>query len=189
MTPPARITSLQARATATYFHYPTGMAIKTTQVNENKLALCETLINYTFTNKFLLLQALNNSGKPILYANQLHLIPQNKALAILGDAQLQVIMCHWWWDNSSSQVPGEWAAIHRDKLSNVALNVLGRQIGLDACVILNPGTAQVSKEKLATAVEAVLGAVYEDGGEEVLEGVMRSFGFDRHMFFSERGRV
>jgi ribonuclease-3 len=158
------------------------MAMVTKRVNENKLALCETIINYTFTNKLLLLQALNNSGEPIPYAKQLHLIPQNKALAILGDAQLQVIMCRWWWNNSSPQVPGEWSAIHRKKLSNVALNELGRQIGLEECVILNPGTAQVSRGKLATAVEAVLGAVYEDGGEEVLEGVMRSLGFGRHVF-------
>jgi len=59
---------------------------------------------------------------------------------------------------------------------------LGRRTGLDECVIRDLGTAVVSDKMVATAVEAVLGAVYLDGGEGVLEAVMRRLGFGEHQF-------
>ena len=41
---------------------------------------------------------------------------------------------------------------------------------------MNRGTVQVSKNMMATAVEALLGAIDLDGGAEALVGVMQHLG-------------
>jgi ribonuclease-3 len=53
---------------------------------------------------------------------------------------------------------------------------------MDVCVTKNPGTYMLSDKMVATAVEAVMGAVYLDGGEMALELVMNESGFDVHQF-------
>ena len=41
---------------------------------------------------------------------------------------------------------------------------------------MNHGTVQVSNKMMATAVEALLGAIELDGGDEALAGVMEHLG-------------
>jgi hypothetical protein len=69
-----------------------------------------------------------------------------------------------------------------DKCGNAALVQLGRSTGMDVCVTKNPGTYMLSDKMVATVVEAVMGAVYLDGGEMALELVMKESGFDVHQF-------
>lgn len=52
-------------------------------------------------------------------------------------------------------------------MKNSELSQLGVQKGLKECVIPNGGTS-VSERMMATAVEALLGAVFCDGGEDAL---------------------
>ena len=41
---------------------------------------------------------------------------------------------------------------------------------------MNPGTTKVSDAMIATTVEAILGAVHLDGGDDTLKTVMQNFG-------------
>lgn len=53
---------------------------------------------------------------------------------------------------------------------------LGRKLKLDELLIIAPGTPRVSDKMLATMVEALMGAVFKDGGMEAVENVMESLG-------------
>lgn len=67
-------------------------------------------------------------------------------------------------------------------LSNANFGTVGRAMGLDRCVILNPGTKSVSNGTMATTVEAILVAVYLDGGMEALARVATGLGLTSHAF-------
>jgi ribonuclease-3 len=146
------------------------------------LSCCEALIGHIFTDKLLLLQALNAGGLPIYYANEYHTVQKNDALAILGDKYMDAVLCRWWWGKSAHRIKGHWNELRQEKCGNGPLASLGKGIGIDRCVIKDPGTTMVSDKMVATVVEAVMGAVYLDAGEEVLEKVMKGLGFDEHAY-------
>jgi len=95
---------------------------------------------------------------------------------------MDAVLCRWWWDADAQRIKGQWNQARLDKCGNAALVGLGRRLGVDACVITSPGTAVVSDKMVATAVEALMGAVYLDGGEGVFEDVMNVLGFGKHQF-------
>ena len=62
-------------------------------------------------------------------------------------------------------------------LSNDALAMRSHSLGLPAAIITAGGhEGQFGKVMMATAVEAILGAVYLDGGEDALRRVMAHIG-------------
>lgn len=80
----------------------------------------------------------------------------------------------------------EWTNIIRDDLvTNKQLHARGCKLGLDACVIKDPGTPTVSIKMLSTTFEAIIAAVHVDSGEETYDtvhGIMERLGFfDHHM--------
>jgi len=64
-----------------------------TLTNETKIFTCEALHPYTFTNKLLLLQALNATSLPLYYANAFHSLQKNDALAVLGNTRVDALLC------------------------------------------------------------------------------------------------
>lgn len=66
--------------------------------------------------------------------------------------------------------------IEQALLSNTSLSILGLRLGIGRCVILNDGTHNVSRKTMACTVEAILGAVYLDGGMEALQNVLAAMG-------------
>ncbi|KAH4187172.1 hypothetical protein HBH42_163950 [Parastagonospora nodorum] len=158
------------------------MATQSIRISALILSACEALLSHTFTNRLLLLEALNNTGLPLVYNAKSHVLQRNDALAVLGDARMDAILCRWWWDAGFQRVKGQWSQARLDKCGNVTLAQLGRRLGVDTYVIKNPGTVVVSDKMVATAVEALMGVVYLDGGEEALEGVMMALGFGEHQF-------
>lgn len=154
----------------------------TTENVEQNVSDCERIISYTANSKLHIITALNASACNINYNNATIAVPSNSALAVLGDARMAGVLCRWWWWDKPSPSKVQWSMLRYEKCSNVRLAALGSKLGLHKCIILNPGTTFVSEKLVATMVEAVLGAVYLDGGEDELERVMRLMQFDRHTF-------
>lgn len=76
--------------------------------------------------------------------------------------------------------------IRDDLATNKQLAIRGRDLGLDTCVIKDPGTATVSPRMIATTLEAIIGAVFVDSGANGLDTVHRvidRLGFFNHAFF------
>ena len=69
---------------------------------------------------------------------------------------------------------GQWDTIRQAVLGNSRLGSAGLDHGLKPCVVLNPGTADVSAKTMATTVEAILGAAHIDGGDAALAQVTES---------------
>jgi ribonuclease-3 len=74
----------------------------------------------------------------------------------------------------------QWTQLRNESLSNHALARRGYRVDLDKHVIVADGTPVVSPKTVATTLEAIIGAVYQDGGDEAVERVMRSLGFFDH---------
>jgi ribonuclease III len=75
----------------------------------------------------------------------------------------------------------QWTQVEQALLANSNLSAVGFEHSLDTCIVLNMGTPSVSKKTMATTVEAVLGAVYEDGGGNALVAVLAVLGLT-HVF-------
>jgi len=65
-------------------------------------------------------------------------------------------------------------------MRNDALARRAHQVGLDECVITADSKPVVSPKMAATTFEAVIGAVYQDGGNAAVQRVMQSLGFFDH---------
>lgn len=63
-------------------------------------------------------------------------------------------------------------------INNKNLSKVGFTVGLDACVILNQGTATVTDKTMATTMEALIAATFCDGGENALEKLLETLGLD-----------
>lgn len=71
--------------------------------------------------------------------------------------------------------------MREEVLGNPNLARIGFENGLNGCINLNPGTWEVSDAMMATTVEAILGAVHLDGGDEALTTVMDRLGLTHNL--------
>ncbi|ORY55847.1 ribonuclease III domain-containing protein [Pseudomassariella vexata] len=147
---------------------------------DSKIASCEDIINYTFQSKILC--ALNAAAdfSAHVFTNGIFKLPRNDRLAVYGDSIADFHLCDLWYEQGPARSKGQWSAIRKDVLGNDNLAHVGFEHGLDKCVVLNGGTYKVSKSMMATAVEAILGAVHKDGGNDGLVLVMRRLGLTQH---------
>jgi dsRNA-specific ribonuclease len=154
---------------------------------EHKLFLAQEIIGYTFTSIALGLEALQMSGYPDVRHNETtYQVPKNKRLAGLGDAVLDAVLRDLWYESDGNGT--EWSKIHDELVGNRALYDRGTVIGIDQCILLNPGFDQrVSEEMVARTMEALIGAVKRDGGMKEVERVMRRVGLMEHPFLAGRG--
>lgn len=75
------------------------------------------------------------------------------------------------------------STLQRDLVTNETLATRGFSHGLDVCVIANAGhVGRISDRMMATAVEAIVGAVFKDSGfdNEAVCAVMARLGFFSH---------
>ena len=81
------------------------------------------------------------------------------------------------WRLATDAVLGRASDIMQQVGSNTNLDRAGRLYGLDAFVCRNPSQgAYVSPITMAATVEAILGAVYLDGGINNVSQVMQTLG-------------
>ncbi len=127
----------------------------------------EEKLNYKFKNIALLENALRHSS----YANEKHSEgSSNERLEFLGDAVLSVIVADYIYKTYPRLPEGELTKIRASLVCEKALCSFSRQLGLGDYLklgkgeLLNGGNDRPSI--LADAFEAVLAAIYLDGGME-----------------------
>jgi|MDTC01.2.fsa_nt_gb ribonuclease-3 len=131
-------------------------------------------LEYEFANEALLLEALTHST----YANE---NPEagahNERLEFLGDAVLGLMSAQFLLVAFPSENEGSLSQRRSRTVSNHALSAWGEELGLGRYLRLGHGQHQgdggVPGSLLADTVEALIGAVYLDGG---LEAAAATFG-------------
>lgn len=136
------------------------------------------VIGYTFKDLELLNRALIHTS----YANENNLphFKSNQRLEFLGDAVLDLIISEFIYKEYPDFPEGELTKIRANVVCESTLVKIALQLGLGNYIFLGRGEESTGgKERpsiLADALEALIGAIYLDGGlQEVRAFIMRQF--------------
>ena len=133
---------------------------------ENRLKELEKKVGYTFRDLSLLKQALMHSS----YTNEKHLPTHrcNERLEVLGDAVLELVSSEYLYLNSPHTPEGELTKTRASMVCEPSLALCARDIGLGDYLLLGKGeeaTGGRHRDSVTSdAMEALIGAVYLDGG-------------------------
>lgn len=128
----------------------------------------ENSINYFFNNRALLKTALTHSS----FANEKKdkSIISNERLEFLGDAVLSFIVSDYIYKNYKNLPEGELTRIRASVVCEQSLSLISKSLGVGDYISLGKGEEQTGgKERssiLSDAFEAILAAIYLDGGIE-----------------------
>ncbi len=126
----------------------------------------EDKIGYHFKNQGLLRQALTHSS----YANERHMkkLSDNERLEFLGDAVLEIISSDFLYHNYPDVPEGQLTKLRASIVCEPTLALCTKALDLGDYLYLGRGENQTGgrnrKSILSDALEAVIGAIYLDGG-------------------------
>jgi len=132
-------------------------------VEENqRLGLCQERIGYQFKDTQLLERALTHSSGA---TTRLH---SYERLEFLGDAVLGLVVCEFLYLKYPEETEGNLTHRKSTIVSRDMCAQWCRQMGLDAFLMVGKGVSNggVSNNIIGDIFEAVLGAMYVDGGME-----------------------
>lgn len=131
-----------------------------------KLEQLEERIGYHFQNRQLLEQALCHSS----YANERHMdrLSNNERLEFLGDAVLELATSEFLFKHYPKMPEGEATRTRASIVCEQTLALCARELGLGKWLFLGKGeemTGGRERDSITSdAMEALLGAIYLDGG-------------------------
>lgn len=143
----------------------------------SKLRELEEIIGYTFKQEGLLRQALTHSS----FANEKHMkkLSDNERLEFLGDAVLEVVSSEFLFANYPKLPEGDLTKLRASIVCEPTLALCTREISLGKFLYLGKGENQTGgrerKSILSDALEAVIGAIYLDGGFEPARAFIHRF--------------
>jgi len=125
----------------------------------------ENALNYTFCDRSLPLQALTHKS----FSNeQSEFVLHNERLEFLGDAVLELVISQWVFRQYPDIPEGGLTRIRAEVVSEKGLAEIARELDLGQGLLLGRGEERSGgREKpslLADALEALLGAIFLDGG-------------------------
>ena len=137
-------------------------------MDKNNSGLKKSIKGYEFKNPDLLMQALTHSS--FVYENNLPASASNERLEFLGDAILGMVSGSYLYNKFEKLTEGELSKTRAALVCEASLAHSARQINLGDYISLSKGEAYGGgRDKdsiLSDALEAVIGAVYLDGGLE-----------------------
>lgn len=123
-------------------------------------------INYQFKNEKLLEQALTHSS----YANEkrMHKRYNNERLEFLGDAVLELLTSDFLYHKYPNYPEGELTRVRASLVCEQTLTYCAKKLELGPFLLLGKGEEMTGGRKrksiLSDAMEAIIGAIYLDGG-------------------------
>ncbi len=152
----------------------------------------QALIGYEFKDEHLLRQALTHSS----YANEKHLkkLSDNERLEFLGDAVLELTSSEFLFTHYPKLTEGQLTKLRASIVCEPTLAMCTEEIHLGDYLFLGKGEDQTGgrqrKSVLSDAMEAVIGAIYLDGGfanakEFVLKYIMTDIE-NKHLFYDSK---
>ena len=140
------------------------------------LKQCMDKLGYRFQNEGLLRRALTHSSMAV---EQHRMGEDNERLEYLGDAVLEHLVSRHLFDAHPEMREGALTRLRSSLVCEGALSAAARQLGLNEFILLSRGEEQCGgRDKdsiLSDAFEAVLAAVYLDGGLEEAQRLVNEY--------------
>ncbi|MDD5448924.1 MAG: ribonuclease III [Actinomycetota bacterium] len=142
--------------------------------SEGSINELEDIIGYHFRDSSLLKLALTH--RSYAFEQGLPAASTNERLEFLGDAVVETAASHFLYDNFPQLPEGDMTKLRASLVRGKSLARIARKLGLNRYVFLSKGEeASGGRQKdsiMADTFEAVVGAVYLDGGFEVARGMV-----------------
>lgn len=127
----------------------------------------ESRMNYKFNNRDYLMEALTHSS----FANERHTnMKCNERLEFLGDAVLSIISAHMLFEKYPDMPEGELTKLRSSLVCTESLSGFAKELHLGDYLFLGKGETMMGGAErpsiLENAFEAIIAAVYLDGGME-----------------------
>ncbi len=139
------------------------------------LADIEERIAHRFSNPELLERALTHKS----YANENRVPDHNERLEFLGDSVLGLIVSEYLMNTCPDSTEGDLSRLRAAIVSEPALAVVAREIGLGRFLLLGRGEDQTGGRNkdslLANCLEALIASVYLDAGIEAVKSFVLRF--------------
>ena len=140
------------------------------------LKRCMDKLGYRFQNESLLYRALTHSS---LAVEQHRMGEDNERLEYLGDAVLEHLVSRHLYDAHPEMREGALTRLRSSLVCESALSSAARRLGLGEFILLSRGEEQCGgRDKdsiLSDAFEAVLAAVYLDGGVDEAQKLVKQY--------------
>ena len=134
----------------------------------------ERQLEYTFQRTMLLKKAVTHTS--FVNEQNLETTASNERLEFLGDAVLQVCISDMLYHRFHDMAEGELTRRRAALVCEESLASIARRLGLGTFILLGQGEVKYGgREKdsiLANAMEALLGAIYLDGGMTAVQHVI-----------------
>lgn len=146
-------------------------------MTEAMLGELEQKIGYTFADKKLLLQACTHSS----YANEMKInkYENYERLEFLGDAVLELVTSDFLFRERRENSEGRLSKLRASMVCEPALAYCAREISIEQYILLGKGeeaTGGRDRDSIVSDVmEAVIGAIYLDGGLEKASAFIHRF--------------
>ena len=146
-------------------------------MDNHNLAELQEKIGYQFHNKNLLKTALTHSS----FANEKHWNYErnNERLEFLGDAVLELVSSEFIYNENKTMVEGKMTKLRASLVCEMSLASSSREIDLGTYMYLGRGEYVTGGDKrdsiLSDAFEAMIGAIYLDGGLEPAKSFVRRY--------------
>lgn len=144
------------------------------------IAEVEKRISYTFKNKELLKCALTHSS----FTNELKINKWEnyQRLEFLGDAVLELVSSEFLYEGNSVMSEGKMSKVRASMVCEPALAFCARKINLGELILLGKGEelggGRERNSILSDVFEAIIGAMYQDGGLEEARKFIHKFVLD-----------
>ncbi len=133
-------------------------------MTEDEIQAAEQLLGYQFNDRELLKRSLTHAS---LVDSRLQ---SNERLEFLGDAILGMVVCDHLFTGYSHLMEGEMTKIKSSVVSRATCAIVAEEMGMGDLLRLGKGMSNrnaLPQSVVAAVYEAIVGAVYIDGGFEV----------------------
>ncbi len=134
-------------------------------------------IGYTFKNEAFLKQALTHSS----FSNEqkINKLKNYERLEFLGDAVLELVSSEFLYMENSEMPEGQLTRLRASMVCEPSLAYCARDIDLNQYILLGKGEESTGGRKrdsiISDVMEAVIGAIYLDGGLECAKSFIYKF--------------
>ena len=160
--------------------------------NNKKIEEFEKIIGYSFKNKSLISEALTHSS----YANEhrLNYMSNNERLEFLGDAVLEISISEYLYNRYPDEPEGYLTKMRASIVCEPTLALCSKDIRLGEFLLLGKGEeltgGRERKSITSDAFEAVIGAIYLDGGfanaKEFIDKFILADIKDKQLFYDSK---